>query len=151
MMKDVKKILVPIDFSENSEKIVEHAVLLARKFAAKLIVIFVAQSFFETNSDFFVPHVSIAELEQDIFESSRKRMALFMEESVNKEEVEADSEVLLGDVAQEILDYAADKEIDMIVMGTHGYKGLDKLLFGSVAEKVVKMSPCPVLTVNPYR
>ena len=150
-MKDVKNILVPVDFSENSEKIVQHAVLLAKKFAARLTVIFVAQSFFETNSDFFVPHVPIAELEQDIFESSRKRMALFMEESLNKEEVEADSEVLLGDVAQEILDYAADKEIDMIVMGTHGYKGLDKLLFGSVAEKVVKMSPCPVLTVNPYR
>jgi nucleotide-binding universal stress UspA family protein len=150
MMKDVKHILVPIDFSENSEKIVQHAVLLAKKFAARLTILFVAQSFFETNSDFFVPHVPIAELEQDIFESSKQRMALFMAESLDKE-VNADSKVLLGDVAQEILDYAQDKDIDMIVMGTHGYKGLDKLLFGSVAEKVVKMSSCPVLTVNPYR
>jgi nucleotide-binding universal stress UspA family protein len=150
MMKDVKNILVPIDFSENSEKIVQHAALFAKKFEARLTILFVAQSFFETNSDFFVPHVPIAELEQDIFESSKERMALFMAESVDKE-VKADSEVLLGDVAQEILDYAQDKRIDMIVMGTHGYQGLDKLLFGSVAEKVVKMSPCPVLTVNPYR
>ena len=149
-MNDIKKILVPVDFSENSEKIVQTAVLMAQKFAAKMTLLFVAQSFFETNSDFFVPHVPIAELEQDIFESSRKKMAMFMEESVDKS-VNADSKVLLGDVAQEILDYAADNGIDLIVMGTHGYKGLDKLLFGSVAEKIVKMSPCPVLTVNPYR
>ena len=149
-MKDVKRILVPIDFSENSEKIVQYAILMAKKMEASLTLLFVAQSFFETNSDFFVPHVPIAELEQDIFESSKKKMAMFVEESMDKS-ISHDSVVLLGDVAQEILDYVKEKEIDMIVMGTHGYKGLDKLLFGSVAEKIVKMSSCPVLTVNPYR
>ncbi len=149
-MNEVKNILVPIDFSENSEKITQYAVMVAQKFAAKLTVLFVAQSFFETNSDFFVPHVPIAELEQDIFESSKKKMALFIEESMDAS-VSQNSVVLLGDVAQEILNYVEEKKIDMIIMGTHGYKGLDKLLFGSVAEKVVKMSPCPVLTINPYR
>jgi nucleotide-binding universal stress UspA family protein len=54
-------------------------------------------------------------------------------------------------VVEEINRFAAEQKADMIVMGTHGYKGLDKILFGSVAEKIVKTAPCPVLTINPYR
>jgi nucleotide-binding universal stress UspA family protein len=59
--------------------------------------------------------------------------------------------ILSGDVVEEINRFAGEAKADMIVMGTHGYKGLDKILFGSVAEKIVKTAPCPVLTINPYR
>ncbi len=151
-MNEVKRILVPVDFSDNSEKILKSAIYVAKKFEASLMVIFVAQSFFEDHSDFFVPHVPIVEIEQDIFKSSQKKLASFIDESMDKT-VPHDSKVLTGDVAGEILDFAETKEekIDLIIMGTHGYKGLDKLLFGSVAEKVVKMAPCPVLTINPYK
>lgn len=59
--------------------------------------------------------------------------------------------VVSGDPSEEILEYVQTEKIDMIIMGTHGRKGLNKIVFGSVAERVVKASPVPVLVVNPYR
>jgi len=56
----------------------------------------------------------------------------------------------MGDVAEQIVEFAATNKGDLIVMGTHGYKGLEKIMFGSVADKVVRSAPCPVLTINPY-
>jgi len=138
-MNEVKKILVPVDFSDNSEKILKSAIYVAKKFEASLTVIFVAQSFFEDHSDFFVPHVPIVEIEQDIFKSSQKKLASFIDECMDKT-IPHDSKVLTGDVADGILEFAEEEKVDWIIMGTHGYKGLDKLLFGSVAEKVVKMA-----------
>ena len=64
---------------------------------------------------------------------------------------EVTSKVLAGDVAEEILKYAARKKVQLIVMGTHGYKGVERIMFGSVADKVVKTACCPVMTINPYR
>ncbi len=58
--------------------------------------------------------------------------------------------VLMGDVGEKIVDYASEIEADLIVMGTHGYKGLEKIMFGSVADKVVRSASCPVTTINPY-
>jgi nucleotide-binding universal stress UspA family protein len=77
-------------------------------------------------------------------------MKSFVAETLNAS-VPNTTAVLSGDVVEEINRFAGEKKADLIVMGTHGYKGLDKILFGSVAEKVVKTAPCPVLTINPYR
>ncbi len=63
--------------------------------------------------------------------------------------VEARGQVLIGYAAEEILNRAHDEKADIIVMGTHGRKGIDRILFGSVAEKVVKNADMPVLTVRP--
>jgi len=59
--------------------------------------------------------------------------------------------VLLGDIAEEILNYAESEKMDLIIIGTHGRKGLERVYFGSIAERVIKMSPTPVLSINPYR
>ena len=58
--------------------------------------------------------------------------------------------IILGDAAEEVLNYVQSEGIDLVIMGTHGRKGLEHIIFGSVAERVVKQSPVPVLTVNPY-
>ena len=58
--------------------------------------------------------------------------------------------VLMGDVAEQIVDYASEIRADLVIMGTHGYKGLEKIMFGSVADKVVRSALCPVTTINPY-
>ena len=58
--------------------------------------------------------------------------------------------VLMGDVGEQIVDYATEIRADLIIMGTHGYKGLEKIMFGSVADKVVRSALCPVTTINPY-
>ena len=59
--------------------------------------------------------------------------------------------ILTGDPAQEILKTIESERIDLVIMGTHGRKGLEHVFFGSVAENVVKKSPVPVLTINPYK
>ncbi|MDH5299165.1 MAG: universal stress protein [Desulfobulbaceae bacterium] len=148
MIKEIKKILVPVDFSENSQKILQSAQFVAEKFQAKLAIVFVVQSI-DDYSGFFVPHMPIAQFEEELLEGAKTKMASFLAENVKATGYE--SAVLAGDVAEEILRYADEKGVDMIVMGTHGYKGVEKILFGSVAEQVVKKAPCPVLTINPYK
>lgn len=142
---EIKKVLVPVDFSENSKKILDSASDIAGKFGAALSVVFVVQSF-DDYSGFFVPHMPVAKFEEEMVQGAEQKMDSFMG---GYENVEA--KVLIGDVGEEVVRYAEEIGIDMIIMGTHGYKGLEKVMFGSVAEKVVKTAPCPVLTINPYK
>ena len=142
---EIKKILVPVDFSENSKKILGSAGDIAGQFGASLSVVFVVQSF-DDYSGFFVPHMPVAQFEEEMVQGAEKKMESFL---ADQEGIEA--KVLVGDVAEEVVRHAKETEVDMIIMGTHGYKGLEKVMFGSVAEKVVKTAPCPVLTINPYQ
>ena len=153
-MQEITRVLTPVDFSENADKIVRAAAYVAGRFGARLYLVFVVQNF-EDYSGFFVPPVNLPNLEEELFESAQKRMDDFlaqhrsMIEEAGVSEVEA--KVLTGDVGEEILGFAAEKGCNLIVMGTHGYKGLERIMFGSVADQVVKNSCCPVLTINPYR
>lgn len=148
-MDKFKKILVPVDFSDNSRKILQAAAGLAGQLGAELSVVFVVQSF-DDYSGFFVPHVPIAQFEEEMVRSAEDKMKAFVAETLPTE-TPVQTRVLAGDVAESIIEHAARTGIDLIVMGTHGYKGLERVLFGSVAEKVVKTAPCPVLSINPYR
>ena len=145
----IKKILVPVDFSENSVKILHAAIYFASKCKAHLSFIFVVQSF-EDYSGFFVPHMPVARFEEELLQSAEKKMGEFLNEHLPPD-LQHDGKVISGDVAEEIVLYAEEEAIDLIIMGTHGYKGLEKVLFGSVAEKVVKTASCPVMTINPYK
>lgn len=144
-----KRILVPIDFSENSNKILQYGIFVAKQFEAKIDVVFVAQTFHDY-SEFFEPHIPVIQFKDDLVASAKERMDSFLTENMDAA-VTFESKIMVGDVAEEILELVKVSNIDMIVMGTHGYKGLEKILFGSVAEKIVKMASCPVLTVNPYK
>ncbi len=146
---NVKNILAPVDFSENSKKILQTADYFAAKFAAKLTVIYVVQNF-DDYAGFFVPHMPIAQFEEDLLKSAENKMDDFLQENLDQPDA-VEAKVLTGDIAEEIIVFVEKSNMDLIVMGTHGYKGLEKVLFGSVAEKIVKMAGCPVLTINPYR
>ena len=148
-MNEIKKILVPVDFSENSAKLLQSALFFADTFGAKLSIVFVMQSF-DDYSGFFVPHMPISQLEEEMTQSAEKKMKSFIAENIQGD-VAHGAKVLNGDIAEEIIKFAADEAVDLIIMGTHGYKGLEKVLFGSVADKIVKTAPCPVLTINPYK
>ena len=136
---EVKKILVPVDFSENSKKILEAAGYFSEMCKAQLNVVFVVQSF-DDYSGFFVPHMPVAKFEEEMVQAAEQKMEAFLEDSKGVE-----AKVLIGDVAEEIIRYAEESNMDMIIMGTHGYKGLEKVMFGSVAAKVVRSSPCAVM------
>ncbi len=153
-MQEIKTVLTPIDFSENAGKVAKSAAYVAGTFKAELHLIFVVQNF-EDYSGFFVPPVNLPNLEEEIFTSAQQRMESFMEENTAMLEsyglTGVKSKVLAGDVSEEILSYTVDINCNLIVMGTHGYKGLERIMFGSVADKVVKTACCPVMTINPYR
>ena len=148
-MSQVKKILVPIDFSENSKKILQHAVAEAEKSDATIMVAYVVEGL-EKYSALSVPHISFEELGKDLMKSAENKMERFLYENLD-ESLRDDSKVLYGEITEQLTSLAKSEGIDMIVIGTHGFKGLEKVLFGSVAEKVTKTAPCPVVTINPYQ
>jgi len=150
---EIKKVVTPVDFSDNSKLIAESAAYFAGKFNASMHLVFVVQNF-EDYSGFFVPQMSMPTLEGELVEGAEHKMASFCEEMEDFSKKAGVSDltfkVFMGDVAEQIVEYASDMEADLIIMGTHGYKGLEKIMFGSVAGKVVRNASCPVMTVNPY-
>ncbi len=145
--KGVKKILTPVDFSENSPKIVAYAGHMAEKFEAGLTIVYVVESL-QNYEGFAIPHISLEQFEEGLLKSAQNKMDDFVEEHIPPS-LAYDAKVVIGDVAATINRIAEKEGMDLIVIGTHGYKGIEHALFGSVAEKVVKTAPCPVLTVNP--
>ena len=127
-MKEIKKILCAVDLAEYSAQVAEYAALLAKACHASVLAIYTAPSLSQYVG-FHVPPTTIENFVKG---------------------VEAEGRVVVGYAAEEILKTAAKENCDLIVMGTHGRKGIDRILFGSVAEKVVKRSPVPVLTIRPH-
>ena len=148
-MKEFKKILFPVDLSESSPKLVPYVTTMAEKFGAEIHLLFVARVF-EYFSGIYVPHPSISKFEDEIVEGAKKRLKEFTEEYFS-DLPGTKAEVVPGDISEEILKYTGSKGIDLLILGTHGRKGLEKVVFGSVAERVAKASPVPVLLVNPYK
>ncbi len=143
---DIKKILFPTDFLEGSSDALPYAIDLAKRYGAKLYIVHVIQDVTQATG-WYVPHVSVDELYKDMEESARKELdRIFAEELRGFKDYE--NLIIRGTPAHEILDFCEKNDINLIVMGTHGRKGLDRLIFGSTAEKVVKNARCPVLTVR---
>ncbi len=150
---NVKTVITPIDFSENSRLVAESAAYFAGNLKATLHLVFVVQNF-EDYSGFFVPQVNMPNIEQELFVGAEEQMVSFCKEhdSVFKElgVSEIHHKVVMGDVGEMIIEYAEENNSDLIIMGTHGYKGLEKIMFGSIADKIVRTASCPVMTINPY-
>lgn len=152
-IREIRRIVTPIDFSDNSRLIADSSMFMASKYGASLHLVFVVQNF-EDYSGFFVPQMHVPNLEEELMTGAEERMEQFLEEmsdvttklGVN----DITHKVLMGDVGEQIVDYATEIRADLIIMGTHGYKGLEKIMFGSVADKVVRSALCPVTTINPY-
>lgn len=147
-MDTFRKILFPVDLSESSEKLVPIVMTMIRKFDAELHLLFVVR-ILRYFTDIYVPHPSINLFETEMVEGAQKKMEEFRQ-SHFADLTAIETNVLLGDPADTIIGYIKDSGIEMVVMGTHGRKGLDRVLFGSVAERVIKTSPVPVLVANPF-
>lgn len=145
-MAQIKKLMCALDFSEFSPRVADYAVTLARQFGAEIVVLYAAPSLAQYVG-FHVPPTSIEAMVGEIVSGAEKTMDEFMTEHFQG--VAATGKVVTGYAAEEILRVAEEEKADLIVMGTHGRKGIDLILFGSVAEKVVKSSTIPVLTIRP--
>jgi nucleotide-binding universal stress UspA family protein len=146
-MKEFKKILFPIDFSESTHKLIPYVLTLAQAFKSQIHLLYVVRDF-QYLSSFHVPHPSLDQLEAEVLENAQKMIIRTGEENFPPGFV---TRVIRGDAAGEIIRYAEAEKIDLIIMGTHGRKGLDRTLFGSVAGNVVKNSPVPVMVINPHK
>jgi len=148
-MVEIRTILVPVDFSEVAPILAKWAKGFAKQLNAKIILTYILEDL-STYEGIFVDLKTLTELENALYEGAKKSMEDFLKEHFSDF---PDVEPVLekGDVVETILRVAQEKGADLIVIGTHGRKGLDRILFGSVAEGVVKNSPIPVVTINPYR
>lgn len=145
-MPEIKKILCAVDFSEQSRHVAEYARTLAEALQAEVLCVYVAPSLSQYVG-FKVPASSIDEFVGEIVSGAESTMDQFLTD--NFQGVTATGKVLTGYAAEEVLDLSVTENADMVVMGTHGRKGIDRVLFGSVAEKVVKSAKCPVVTIRP--
>ena len=146
-MKTFKKILFPVDLSPSSAKIVPFVQTMATQFDAAVHMVFAARVF-EYFQSIYVPHPSINLFEEEIVKGATRRIEEFSEEHFSSYQG-TQTAVVLGDAAEVILTAIREKGIDMLIMGTHGRKGLDKVIFGSVAERVIKACPVPMFIINP--
>ncbi len=142
----IEKILCSVDFSDCSGHALQYALDFAREFEAKLILLHVVEiPFVPSYAMAGVPDLS---LPVDQLEAgARERLDQLVREC-REEHADVEGSVRTGTAFVEIIDAAREAGADLIVMGTHGRTGLRQLLIGSVAEKVVRKSPCPVLTVK---
>jgi nucleotide-binding universal stress UspA family protein len=145
-MKNFTKILFATDFSENSEHAFDYAFSLAKKYDARLLIIHVINEPVDLRG-FYVPHISFENLEKEIEESALKMMEKFCRDNV-KDYNNYETIIIVGTPDKEIVKKAASEEVSLIVMGTHGRRGIDHFLFGSTAERVVGNASCPVMTVR---
>ncbi|MDD6088699.1 MAG: universal stress protein [Desulfovibrionaceae bacterium] len=145
-MRSVKKIICAVDLSDQSRKVAEYANMMAKLTGADLLVVYAAPTLTQYTG-FHVPPNTIDNFVGEIVSGAERSMQDFVAENFN--EIKATGKVVVGYAAEEILNMAEEEEADMIIMGTRGRKGLDRILFGSVAEKVVKNASCPVLTIRP--
>ncbi len=145
-MPEIKKIICSIDLSDPLPAVAEYAGLLARNAGASVTVSYVVPSL-SLFPGFQVVPGRVEDFIARIKEGAMETMDAFIAEHFQGMEVKA--EIAVGDIAEEILALADREQADVIVMGTRGRRGMNAVLFGSVAAKVVKKSKCPVMTIHP--
>jgi nucleotide-binding universal stress UspA family protein len=142
----IERILFPTDFSEGSSHALPYAVDFARHYNAKLYLLHIIYDMFKATQS-HIPHISADELYKELNKWAMEEIETCCIEEIrglpNVEKV-----VLKGIPYEEIIKFATKEKIDIIVMGTYGRAGLERFIFGSTAERVVRRAPCPVMTVR---
>jgi len=146
-MVEIKRILFPIDFTENSSKILPYALSVSEKYDGMIYLLHVIKDIREFVSGFYIP---LNQYKEKALNGAETALNMVCDEQLQGCP-NFQKRILFGDPAQEILKTIESEGIDLVIMGTHGRKGLEHVVFGSVAENVVKKSPVPVLTINPYK
>jgi nucleotide-binding universal stress UspA family protein len=143
----LKNILVPTDFSPPSVLALEYGRQFARQFGARLHVLHTVESVLVPGGA-EVPVAAIAEVEQSLVDVARRQLDATITRDDRASLAALTATHIAHSAPVDIVEYARDQQIDLIVMGTHGRGPLKHLLMGSVAERVVRSAPCPVLTVH---
>ena len=146
-MREISQILVPIDFDKHTNKLVEFAIYMAGELSANVNFLHVSETF---GAYAGIAHPSFDMAANELRAHCEEKMANLVDDNKEKCAGCNGKVVIKGDIVDEIIAYAKKENTDLIIIGTHGSKGIEKILLGSVAERVVKNAPCPTLTFNPY-
>ncbi len=140
----IGKILVPVDFSEHSQKALRYALAFAAQFDAEVTLVHIVEQMVYSG-DWMYPPLAAPDFATEKREEVLARMrSLDAGSGVKTKHV-----VRLGRAWQEVVEIAREQKADLIILATHGYTGIKHVLLGSVAEKIVRLAPCPVLSVRP--
>lgn len=149
-MVGIKKILFPVDFTQNSSRILPYVLSLSDKYDSMIYLLNVVEELSKWGSGFHIPQLYQKQYQEEALKGAKKSMDRICDEQLqacpNFQRI-----IVSGDPVQEVLKTIEKEDIDLVVMATHGRKGLEHTIFGSVAENVVKKSPVPVLVVNPFK
>jgi nucleotide-binding universal stress UspA family protein len=140
----IKKILLPTDGSENSEKAVESGLELASAIGASVVGVYVI----DTSSFVSLPETFMWENVRELLDVEGKKALKYVETAAKSHNVKLKTLVKEGSPAKEIVDMISEGKIDLIIMGTAGRTGLDRFFLGSVSEKVLRSAPCSVMVVK---
>jgi len=144
-MISIKNILCPIDYSVYSEKALKYAIEFAEKYNAKLYLMHVLDIRIYDITDPELYNVNV--IDKETINKLRERLHKCISEDTRKN-IEVETLVIEGVPFAEIIKKAREYKVDLIVLGTHRRTGLSHAIMGSVAEKVVRKAPCPVLTIR---
>ncbi|WKZ33449.1 MAG: universal stress protein [Thermodesulfobacteriota bacterium] len=145
----IQKILFPTDFSGASIHAAGYALSLAEKYKARLRVVHVMETSREARG-FYLPHLSFDKLDEEMRASAKDMLRKFVETRF-KGFPDVETDLLEGEPYKEILKQVKTVDPDVVVMGTFGKARVDRVIFGSTTERVMRKSPCPVLVVPPPR
>ncbi|MDR3625519.1 MAG: universal stress protein [Ignavibacteriaceae bacterium] len=146
MEPEIKKILVPIDFSDYSKRALKYAVNFAKKFNAQLFLIYVVEPIIYP-PDFSMGQIAIPSVDLEMDKRAFEELNKLAEKEIPAELI-ANTIVKTGKPFIEIIETASEENIDIVIIATHGHTGMEHILFGSTAEKVVRKAPCPVLILR---
>jgi len=152
-MTEINNILFPIDLTENSSKILPYVLSVSEKYDSTIYLLHVVPDLQKWAKEYIShtsPYASLDMFKKEAQEGAEKAMDRVCEEQLQSCP-NFQRRIVSGDPAATILKAIETEDIDMVIMGTHGRKGLEHIILGSVAENVVKKSPVPVLTINPYK
>ena len=149
-MTGIRKILVPVDFSESSAAALDAALSVAERFGAEIEVLHVWEppKFVRPDLMVWMEHEGEAESLAEYTQGEAKKELDQLLASVDRGQTKVVARFEVGDAAPTIVKTAEDRGHDLVVVGTHGRTGLSRFFLGSVAEKVVRRSPCPVMTLH---
>jgi nucleotide-binding universal stress UspA family protein len=142
----LKTILFPTDFSDISLYALDYAVSFARQYGAKLVLMHVVDVFL-SDPAYFAPYVPVEGMQEDFEKRSRERLGEIAATKVPGG-IPVELVVTQGRAFVEVVREAKRREVDLIVLSTHGRTGLGHAMFGSTAEKIVRKAPCPVLSIK---
>ncbi len=146
-METTQQIIVPVDFTKSTDVLVKYAISMAEKLGAVIHFVHVIQDF---PGDAMIGSPFAQDYQDKVSAAAQDKMADLVQKS-QKNCPGSAGQVLYGDPVDHIIEFSRTKNANLIIIGTHGAKGLEKIILGRVAERVLKGAHCPVLIMNPFK